>query len=195
MRDITNNEMLFVLNILKSLYTEYNANSISKTLGISSMGALKIAKKLEKENIIRLKVQGKANFFILNLDDDYVKQYVKFLLKREYESANPYVKRWLNEIKSKIKSADSAILFGSVLRKYEDARDIDVLFITDQKRFSKLKKEIEDINFVNVKKIHPMFQNKEDIINNIKKNDKPLLSALRGIVIFGEDNLLELLKR
>ncbi|MBI3036864.1 hypothetical protein HYY73_03895, partial [Candidatus Woesearchaeota archaeon] len=52
MKDITDNEMHFVLGIFKSPELEYNANSISKLIRISSMGALKIAKRLEKENIL-----------------------------------------------------------------------------------------------------------------------------------------------
>jgi len=67
------------------------------------------------------------------------------------------------------------------------------LLITDNNKFSKLKKELEEINEINVKRLHPMYQTKEDIKNNIKKEDKPLLNALKGIVIFGEDALMEVL--
>ena len=52
MKDITNNEMLFVLSIFKSPEKEYNANNMAKHLGISPMGALKIAKRLEKGDTI-----------------------------------------------------------------------------------------------------------------------------------------------
>jgi len=194
MKDITNNEMLFVLLIFKSPETEYNSNSIAKQIGISSMGALKIAKKLEKEGILSFKEMGKAKFYKLNFGSDYVNQYLKFLLKRESEQASAYIKRWINEIK-KIKNAYSAVLFGSVLKKEKEANDIDVLLITDGKKFSKLKKEIEEINIINIKKLHPVYQTKEDIINNIKKNDKPLLNAMKGIVVFGEDTILELIKK
>ena len=74
MREITNNEMIFVLSIFKSPEVEYNANSIAKKMGISSMGALKIAKRLEKENIIKSKHLGKAKFYNLNLNNDYVNE-------------------------------------------------------------------------------------------------------------------------
>lgn len=194
MREITNNEMIFVLSIFKSPEVEYNANSIAKEMGISSMGALKIAKRLEKENIIKAKKLGKAKFYKLNFSNDYVRQYVKFLLKREAEQAYPYIKVWVEDIK-KIKSADAAILFGSVLKKQKEAKDIDVVLITDKTRFYKLKKEVEDINLINVKKLHPVYQTKEDFINNIKKEDKPLFSAIKGIVVFGEDIIINLLEK
>lgn len=191
--DITENEMRFVLLVFKNPETEYNANSIAKKLGISPMGALKIAKRLEKENIVTSKEKGQAKFYKLNLDDEYTRQYVKFLLKREAEQSPSYIKRWVNDLKN-IKNADCAILFGSLLRKENKARDVDILFITDDKRFLGLKNEIDEINTINIKKIHPMYQTKKDIENNIKREDKPLLNALKGIVAFGEDILIEVLK-
>lgn len=193
MNAITSNEMKFVLNILKNPDKQYNANSISKEIGISSMGALKIAKRLEKENIITSREFGKAKFYKLNLESDYVKDYLHFLLKREKEQANAYVKVWIDEIK-KLKNADASLLFGSVLRKGKEAKDIDVVLITDTQKFSKLKKEIEEVDHVNLKKIHPVFQTKDDFINNLKKKDNTILNALKGIVVFGEDQIIEALQ-
>ena len=194
MKDITKNEMLFVLSIFKSPEIEYNANSIAKHIKISSMGALKIAKRLEKEGILTSKRLGKAVFYKLNFNSDYVKQYTDFLLKRESEQADPYLKRWINEIK-KIKNADASILFGSIIKKKKEAKDIDVLLITNGNNFFKLKEEIEEINLINVKKIHPIYQTEKDLKENIKKRDKPILNAIKGIVIFGEDKLINLFEK
>ena len=193
MENITNNEMLFVLSIFKSPEKEYNTSNIAKIIGISPMGALKIARRLEKENILKSKELGKARYYQLNFQSDYVRYYVKFLLKREAEQALSYVKRWINELK-KIKNADASILFGSVLRKKE-ANDIDALLITDQKRFPKLKREIESINIINIKRLHPIYQSKEDVRRNIKKGDKALLNAIKGIVAFGENKIINLLEK
>lgn len=194
MDDITNNEMLFVLGILKNPEIEYNANSMAGHIGISSMGALKIAKRLEKEGILSSRELGKAKFYKLNLYNGYVRQYARFLLNREAEQAPAYVKRWVSELK-KIKSADSAILFGSVLKKQNESKDIDVLLITDKKRFSKLKREVEDINLISIKKIHPVYQTREDFKENIKKGDKVVLNAIKGIIVFGEDIIISLVEK
>ena len=67
MEDITKNEMKFMLTLLKNPNEQYNANNISTILKISSMGALKIAKRLQKENIFTSKEIGKATFYKLNL--------------------------------------------------------------------------------------------------------------------------------
>ncbi|MDO8550950.1 MAG: hypothetical protein Q7S39_12485 [Ignavibacteria bacterium] len=194
MEKITNNEMLFVLSIFKSPEIEYNANSIAKHMGISSMGALKIAKRLEKENILTSRELGRARFYKLNFNNDYVRQYVKFVLKRESEQAPVYIKRWVTELR-KIRGADFAILFGSVLKKHEEAKDIDVLLITDKRRFPKLKKEVDEINLINTKKLHPLYQTRKDLKENIKKRDKPVLDAIKGIIVFGEDKIISLLEK
>ena len=193
MKDITNNEMLFVLTIFKGPETDYNANSIAKHLKISSMGALKIARRLEKENILISRELGKAKFYKISLNN-YTRQYIIFFLKREAEQSAAYIKRWVNEAR-KIKNADSAVLFGSILKKEKEAKDIDLLLITDEDKFTKLKKEIENINLINTKKIHPLYQTKQDLIKNIKEQDKPILNAIKGIVVFGEDKIINLLEK
>ena len=194
MLNITNNEMCFILSIFKNPEKEFNANSLAKHIDISSMGALKIAKKLEKENILVSRIFGKAKFYRINFNNDYAREYIKFLLKRESEQTLPYIKVWIREIK-KIKSADAAILFGSVLRKQKEAKDIDVLLITNQKKFKELKKEIKKINIINAKKLHPVYQTKRDLEKNIKKQDKPILSAIKGIVVSGEDIMVKLFEK
>jgi len=98
--EITDNEMRLVLLLFKSPEIEYNANSMAKKLGLSSMGALKIARRLENEGIIRAKEKGQARFYTLNLANGYVRQYIRFLLKREAEQSPSYIKRWINDRRS-----------------------------------------------------------------------------------------------
>ncbi len=183
--------MQFVLNLLKSPEMQFNAHNLSKKIGISHMGALKIARNLENEGIIKSMRIGKGIYYTLNFERSYVKNYLKFLLSREGEHALPYIKRWINELK-KITKSEIIILFGSVLTKYDKANDIDVLFITDNKNFSLLKKEIETINLINIKKIHPIYQSEEDFRKNMKK-DKMILNAIKGIFIRGEELFIELI--
>lgn len=190
MKDITNNEMMFMLNILKSPEIEYNANSMAKKLGISRMGALKIARRLEKEEIISSKELGKAKFYKLNLEREYVSTYLKFLLKREAEQAHPYIKIWIEDIR-KIKSADAAILFGSLLRKHREAIDIDAVIIIKPKKFKKVQKEIEGINEMRTKKLHPIHMAKGDLAKNLKNGNEAMLEAIKGLVVFGEEIIIK----
>ena len=118
MRNLTKNEMLAALDILKSPEMLYNSRTLSKVLGISHMGCLKILKKLEKENILKSAHIGRSIAYRINTENPYSKTYVKFLLSNEAETSSPIVRRWVHEIK-KIKNCDLAILFGSLLRKNE----------------------------------------------------------------------------
>jgi len=188
------NEMRLILSILKSPEIEYNSNNLAKHLRISAMGALKIARKLEKEEVLVSRLVGRAKIYKINFKNEYARQYIRFLLKKEAEQAPSFVKIWTREIK-KIKSADIAILFGSILRKGKEAEDIDVLLVTDKKRFSKLKKEVEEINLVNIKKIHPTYQAKEDLEKNIKNSDKVVLKTIKGLIVLGEDVFINILEK
>lgn len=189
MKDITTAEMNVILALVKSPEVIYNANSLSKVVGITPMGALKILKRLEQESIVKSRKIGKAITYKVNVEDSYAHKYLSLILGREAQYANPQVKRWITELK-KIKNTDIIVLFGSVLEK-PNPNDIDVLLVTDQKRFSKLQKEIKELNEINVKKIHPMYQTYNDIIKNIKKRDKPLLQAIKGVIVSGEEKFME----
>jgi len=186
------NEMLIILSILKSPEIEYNANNIAKHIGISSMGTLKIMKRLEKEGILMSRKVGRASICKI-AESDYAKQYTGFLLKKEAEKSSSYIKMWIRELR-KIKSADSIVLFGSVLKKEKEARDIDALVIVSQKNFESVKKEVENINLLNEKKIHPVYQTKVDLEKHIKEKNKVVLNALKGIFVMGEDKIIEVLQ-
>ncbi len=190
MKEITPAEMNVVLTLVKSPEVIYNANSLSKVVGITPMGALKILKRLEQESIVKSRKIGKAITYKVNVEDSYARKYLSLILVREAQCANPQIKRWITELK-KIKNADVIVLFGSVLEK-SHPNDIDVLVITDQKRFPKLQQEIKELNEINIKKIHPMYQTYGDLVKNIKKRDKPILNAIKGIVVFGEEKFLEI---
>lgn len=189
MKPITEAEMSIILCLIKSPEIDYNANNLSKVIGITSMGALKILKRLEKEAILTSKKVGQATIYKIN-KSDYTKRYISLILSREALSAPPLIKRWVEELR-KIKNAELIILFGSVLRK-QDPNDIDVLLLTDQEHFSELKKEIAGLKTINIKQIHPVYQAWNDIIANIRKRDKPLLSAIKGIVVTGEEKWIEI---
>jgi len=193
MERITKKEMESVLTILKNPNKDYNANNLSLDINISRMGALKIVKRLEKQGLLKSKKLGKSVFYKINLDNEYAIEYIIFLLKLEAEQTSPYVKRWVSELR-KIRNASIIILFGSIFDKNGKANDIDALFVTNQENFSKLKKEAERINELSEKKLHPVYQTIDDLKNNIKKNDKVILNAIKGIIVFGYKDLMEVLK-
>ncbi len=194
MKNGKDNEMKLVLLILKSPESEYNSRNLAELMGISPMGALKIARKLESEGILKSRQIGKAKIYKIAYSNDYAQAYISFLLKREAEQASPYVKRWIKEVQ-KIKYAKAVVLFGSVLSKKEKAGDIDALVVVDQKNFKEAQKEVDDINLINEKKIHPVYQTENDLEKHINEDNKVILNAIKGIVISGEDVLIKHLRK
>lgn len=186
------NEEKAVLRILKNPENEYNANSISKIIKVTSMGALKLLKRLEKRSILKLRKVSNISFYKINFENEYAVDYVSLMLKSEAENSSSYVKRWIGEMR-KIKNAGIGIIFGSVLSKGEVANDIDVLFAVEKNKFDNLSNEVEKLNLINEKKIHPVFQTKEDLMRNIEKKDKVVLEAIKGIVTFGEKEFVKLI--
>ena len=194
MKNGQNNEMKLVLAILKSPESEYNSRNLAKLIGLSPMGALKIARRLENENILKSKKIGKSNIYSINFDNEYSFHYILFLLKKEAEQAKPYVRRWIREL-NKVKHANAMVLFGSLLRKEKEARDIDVLVIVNKNNFDTAKKEIDGINILNEKKVHPIYQTKEDLEKHIKEEDKIILNAIKGIVVSGGETMIPIMKK
>ncbi len=189
MRSITKKEMAFVLTLVKSPGAVYNANSLAMELHITPMGALKIGKRLIGEGVLHSEQKGKAYFYSLNKKDAYAKYYLSFLLAQERITASPYVKRWIRDIE-KLVHTDLIILFGSILTKEKQASDVDVLLVTDQKDFPKLKEEVEELNKISPKKIHPVYQSRKDLKANIFR-DKVVQNAIKGIIVKGEELFIE----
>jgi predicted nucleotidyltransferase len=188
-----NNKNKILIKLLKEININYNANNLSKVIGISSMGALKILKTLEKEGLAVSEKFGRASFYKINFDNNYALDFLELSLKTEIETSASYTKRWINELR-KITGAEIIVLFGSVLNNGEKAEDIDVLFVLKHENFRKLRLEIEDLNNLNDKKIHSIYQTEEDFKKNLIKKDKIVLDAIKGIFIHGQRSFLEILK-
>lgn len=195
MKNATTNEMKILLVLFKDLASSYNANSISKVVGITPMGALKILKRLEKGNLAISKQLGRASFYKLNLESGYARDYIRLLLQKEAEEAEPAVKRWINELRIFNKFATIGILFGSIAQNQPAAKDIDLMLVFEKDKAKNIEKLIQEKNSVNIKKIHAVKQTKEDLKENLKNQDKVVLSILkRGIVLFGYEELIEVIK-
>ncbi len=131
---------------------------------------------------------GKAIFFKANLSDNYTKESISLAL---FEEARAKA-RWLEEFKEIYPLSKIVILFGSILRNPEKAKDIDLLVIVEEKNMKAVEKVIEKKNEVMLKKVHLSEQRMSDLKENIKKNNPALLDAIKtGIILHGRDELVE----
>ncbi len=194
MYKLTANEMKIILRIFKDFNSKYNANNLAKEFKLSSMGVLKIVKRLHKQNLLKFEVVGKAKIYSINFKNDYVKKYLVFLLSKEAEESIGKIKRWIVELRKLENSAEIGVLFGSVL-KSNKFDDIDMLAVLKQSQVKDFNKLVEEINQLSVKKVHPVKQSVQDLKNNLLKKDKIILNAVKeGIVLFGYEKFVEVIE-
>lgn len=188
---LTNKESEAVLKLFKDFSKEYNANSISKEVGLSPRGALKIFKRLEKERFLVSKKLGKATFYKLNLNEVYVRKIIETLLIGE---SMDKAQRWIDEFKAVFEYTEIVIIFGSIIKNPKNAGDIDVLFVFKNKNYKKISEFVYEKNKVLFKKIHEIPQTMEDLKVNLKKNPA-IIDALRtGYVLHGHDKIIGVIK-
>lgn len=191
MTSLTQKEKETLLILFKDFTNYYNANSISKVLGISHVGSQKIFKKLLNKNLLIDRRIGKSIIYKINLNDDYVRELIAFLL---IDEANNF-KRWKEEFKNLYKKNRIVIMFGSAIKDYSKAKDIDIMIVME-------KKEIENINIILKekekilpKKIHAIKLTVDDLLKNLKKKDKVVIDIVKNsIVIYGQNKYVDIIK-
>ncbi|MBI4980380.1 hypothetical protein HZC30_02360 [Candidatus Woesearchaeota archaeon] len=191
MANLTQKERETVLLLFKDYTNFYNANSISKVLNISHVGAQKIFKRLLQENWIISKTIGKSITYKINWNDAYVGQLVAFLLADE---ANNF-KRWKEEFKELFKKDRIVMLFGSTIKDYAHARDIDLMLVIKQKDVKEINLILKKKEEILPKKIHAIKLTLKDLSDNLKKKDKAVVDIVKNaIILCGQDRYVEIIK-
>ena len=191
MTPLTQKERETVLILLKDYTNFYNANSISKVLNISHVGAQKIFKRLLQENVVLSKIIGKSITYKLNFNNDYVSNLVSFLLADE---ANKF-KRWKEEFKDLFKKDRVVMLFGSTVKDYAHARDIDIMVVLENKDVTEVNEILKKKEELLPKKLHTIKLNHHDLLENLKKKDKAFVDIIKNaIILYGQDKYVDVLK-
>ncbi|MBS3065849.1 nucleotidyltransferase domain-containing protein [Candidatus Pacearchaeota archaeon] len=191
MTTLTQKERETVLILFKDYTAFYNANSISRVLNISHVGAQKIFKRLLQGNIVISKTIGKSIIYKLNFNDSYVSQLVTFLLADE---ANK-VKRWKEEFKELFKTNRIVMLFGSIIKEYAHAHDIDLMIVIENKELKEVNDILKKKEDILPKKLHAIKLDHHDLLKNLKKRDKAFVDIIKNaIILYGQDKYVEILK-
>ncbi|MBS3122112.1 nucleotidyltransferase domain-containing protein [Candidatus Woesearchaeota archaeon] len=197
MISLTKKEREVLLVLFKEFTAFYNANSISKILKISHVGAQKIFKRLLQENLVISKTIGKAITYKLNFNDNYVCQLIAFLLADE---ANSF-KRWKEEFKELFKKDMIIMIFGSAVKDYAHAKDIDLMIVMENKPAEK-PKQIKELNKILKKKeeilpkkLHVIKLTHQDLSENLKNRNTAIIDIVKNaIILHGQDKYVEMLK-
>jgi predicted nucleotidyltransferase len=188
---LTENEQKALLILLKEYSSYYNANSLSKMLGISREGTQKILKRLLAENLLISKNIGKSIVYKISFNDDYVKKLLAYLLADE---ANHY-KRWKLEFRDLFKGNRIILVFGSAIRDYEKARDIDIMIVMEQAELKEINKILAERQAILPKRLHSIKLTREDLLKNLNKKDKIMLDIIKNaVVLYGQNDYLEVMQ-
>ena len=187
---LTKKEQEALLMLYKDFTNFHNANSLSKKIGITQVGAMKLLKKLEKQNILSSKKIGKSIVYKLNIKEELVRKLIGFALTNEASS----YERWIDEFKPLYKKGMIILFYGSASRDYAQARDIDIMIILKKEGTSDVYEKLREKQKILQKKIHSIEAAKDEFIRNLKENNKAILEIVRtAIVLYGYDDYMEIL--
>lgn len=191
MLQLTKKEMQALLILFKEFADYYNAHTLSKVLGISHVGTQKMCKRLLEHGILKSKTIGKAITYKINLEDDYTCKLIAFLLADE---ANQY-KRWIEEFKVLFKGERIILLYGSVIKNYTHAKDIDLMLVIKKEELKEIRKIIDEKQEILPKKIHAIELTETDLLENLKKKEEPLLDIIKNaVILYGQEKYVGVIK-
>lgn len=191
MLSLTSAERECLLLLFKDFTAFYNANSISKVLNISHVGAQKMFKRLLNENLVISRQIGKSITYRLNFDEAYVSQLIAFLLADE---ANSF-KRWKEEFKGIFKERRIVMIYGSAIKNYAQAEDIDIMIVMDKDDAKEVNKLVNKKEEVLPKKLHSIIMVQQDLLENLKKRNKAMVDIVKNaVVLYGQEKYVEIMQ-
>ena len=186
---LSEKEKQILLVLFKEQFTWYNSRSISTVVSMTPRGALKALTKMENEGFVQSELFGRAKKYVVKWSP-ITKKMLELILVEESEKK---YKRWVEEFKE-FKESTALILFGSVTKRKE-YKDVDLFILLEETHQRTIINRIDEKNKILPKKIHPLFQTRDDLIQNIIKKDKVILDILRtGILLKGEKEIVEVLE-
>jgi len=192
MISLTQKEREALLILFKDFTAFYNANSISKVLGISHVGAQKMFKRLLNEGLVSSKKIGKSIIYKPKLEDDNVRNLITFLLSDEANN----LKRWKEEFKALFKKDIIIMLYGSAIKNYEQAKDIDIMIVIKKRDLDEVRKIINEKQAVLPKKIHSIKLTENDLMKNIKERKESIIDIVKNaVILYGQAKYVEVLKK
>lgn len=190
MLSLTIKEREALLILFKEYTSFYNANSISKVLKISHVGAQKIFQRFKRENAVIDTKIGKSIVHKLNLSDQHVRSLITFLLEDE---ANNF-KRWKEEFKELFQKDRIILMFGSAIKNYAQAHDIDLMVVIEQKDMKEVNAILKKKEEILPKEIHALKLTQHDLLENIKKKDKAMVDIVKNaIILYGQEKYVEVM--
>lgn len=187
-----------VLKVIFSLFENRNKNlsNLADETGMSVMGVLKIAKKLEKNGIVSVTKIGRNSVVQIKPDRENIEVFAlaeKYRFEK-FTDKYPHLKALLLLMKEKI-TAGSIVIFGSYASgEAVEESDIDLLFIDPARGTNELVDELS-VLIDKAKKLAPIYVTGADFIKQLNSKHRLYSEIARGkrIVVKGEYRFWEML--
>ena len=187
-------------NILKALFkdflAEHTITSLSNKINLTRMGIWKALKALEADKIVILAPigAGKTSTYSINLnwENPLLERTMSVILLEEAMNNQKWISNFV-ELEEKV---SFLILFGSILNNPKEAKDIDLIAVLDNKnKFNQIDEIISKIQKTQAKKIHLIDLTKEEFKEELRKQNKAYIDALKkGVILFGQDNFIDFIR-
>lgn len=182
------------LSLLKD-FNIHTATSLSKELKMSRQGIWKILKELEKDDFIMLEQIGAGKTSIQRIKLNWGNEIVEKTMALSLTQDALKYKRWRFSFADLEKEIDFLILYGSILYTKE-ANDIDIIgVVSKEKKLLNLGDIILKMQETQTKKIHCINLTQKEFKEELKKPNKAYIDAIKkGIILFGQENFIKLIK-
>ena len=195
MVEVTKNEKMALKLIFTDFLTRYNSYNIKDKIGLSNAGSLKLLRNLSKKGLLSSEKIGNAIFYSPDLKNEYLLKLLE-LIFLDHSNASNFVKGWIYDLQSLAPHTKAIVLFGSILRKGKEAKDVDVCLILKKSGdYHLLQERIKKMNEQNRLKTHLLYLTKKDFEKKLKERDKPLLEMVKScVVVHGQELFIEVVK-
>ena len=188
----TKNERRVLRYLIAHFNSETSINQIARECQLSPNGAYKILKKFEEEEVLERRKIANVISYKLIIKTSRAQKIVELAFLYKLEGRMRYREQDLKPLQE---ATQLALVFGSYITKKEQPGDLDVLFIIRKRDYTKYHKLKETVELVLPVKLHDILQTKSDLKENMLKRNPAILNALsEGVVLWGQDFLLGVLK-
>jgi DNA-binding Lrp family transcriptional regulator len=184
-----------LLLLCKDFSATHTVTSLANEIKLSRVGIWKILKRLEREKYIAFKPVGagktSTSIIKLNWDNVLVEKVLALYLTEEALKQ----RRWRVNFTELDTITDFAIMYGSIIHFPQEANDIDILAVATKKKFIKIQNVIDNVQKMQIKKIHSINFTEKEFKTELEKPNKAFLEAIKkGVVLFGQENFVRFVK-
>lgn len=195
MAGITENGKMALKLIFTDFLTSFNSYNLRGKIGLSNAGSLKLLRNLSEKSLLTSEKMGNAIFYKVNLGNNYALKLLE-LIFLDYINLSSFVKGWIYDLQMFKNMTKAVLLFGSILKKGKDAKDVDVCFILKHPDdYPEVKVKVMQLNSKSRLKIHPLYLTEKEFEKKLMEKDKPLLEIVKScVVVHGHELFVEVLK-